>query len=359
MTLTVLPLLFPASPYNTPLTPLARALSLMCFAFLWLILDRTISVWGFLGPSQFFWNVWSSIRGTVKNLASTRKVALEIMSESPSAKMAGHALDFTLQMLDEPWEVEEFLAGLPAFLSSKFVGQHAPDVVLRYFRRNERRLLESGSSAALDTELLPLDHEDPLHYLVHQIRRAVYLDNITCFIRHIWNIASRPSAVPKEHHNRIIETAEMLSVSFRAAYAHERGVLWKDGVDDFVALWAAIRQRRESCSLKKPNEETDNELAARLFEVLWPVAALVLPDVPTLDRALAYPLPKQTLTELIRLNNHDISNKVHNPDGEDERSEAIDTMLVGDVEVVVLPRESGEGLNGRMRHDVGRLDNSS
>ncbi|KAI0314220.1 hypothetical protein OF83DRAFT_1085807 [Amylostereum chailletii] len=459
-----------------------------------------------------FFVAQDSFKRTLRKLGRTRKAALESMSKSPSAEMAEHALRFTLELLDEPWEVEEFLAGLPAFLDSKFVGQNAPDVVLRYTRGDECRLLGNinvllltrygsdyplpstrtirrlqvsmnafqsvldhlmrspeallgledhsenlafdyyvaentreaevlcyhpdpsvavvaastlgrlrnvmmndlmsgvdggwkipfeqsrpisacvrkvveatsydaqrphlptinfddlsfqGSSADSDAKLLPLDQEDPLHSLVHQVRRAAYLDNITCYIRHIWNISS---SVPKEHHNRIVETAEMLSVSFRAAYAHERGVLWKDGVDDFVALWADIR---ESYSLMKPNEDTDNALSARLFEVLWPVAALVLPDVPTLDRALAYPLPKQTLFELIRLNNHDTPNegnpptpskssppvpdlalypelsstpspsglKLRNPDGEDERGEAIDAMLVRDIEVVVLPRE--------------------
>ncbi|KAI0311735.1 hypothetical protein OF83DRAFT_1177275 [Amylostereum chailletii] len=144
MALTVLPLIFTTSPYDTPLTPLARAFSLTCFAILCKILDgvqlvcrsfRTLHV-----VSVFV--AWDSPKRTLRNLGRTRKAALDSMSRSPSAKMAEHALRFILKMLDEPLEVEEFLAGLPAFLRSNFVGKNAPNAVLRCMRGDNCRLLK-------------------------------------------------------------------------------------------------------------------------------------------------------------------------------------------------------------------------
>ncbi|KAI0308475.1 hypothetical protein OF83DRAFT_1194731, partial [Amylostereum chailletii] len=225
----------------------------------------------------------------------------------------------------------------------------------------------SFQAPSADTEIIPLDQEDQLQYRVHQVRRVAYLDNITCFLRFIWRISSRPSSIPKEHHDRIFETAEIISDSFRAAYVCERGVLWKDGVDDFAGLWAEIKRRQESRSLKETNEEADYELPARLFEIIRPIAVLVLPGFSILDRALAYPLPDVTHVEIFFFQMMGDARYIvpfdlaPYPEGYSTHFSSalkVNGETMEHIDVVVLPREIGEGVNGRTRHDVDRLDSA-
>ncbi|KAI0314431.1 hypothetical protein OF83DRAFT_1267553 [Amylostereum chailletii] len=140
--LTILPFFSPSSPYDTPLTHLVRVFIAVFYTVLSVALFTAQHVkaaamrWSsdFAMPqtSPSILAQWAShARQTIPRLYRTRKRVLEDLGRVPSQQSAEYALRITLKALDEEWETEEFLASLPGFFDSAFVGDGvAPDLVV-------------------------------------------------------------------------------------------------------------------------------------------------------------------------------------------------------------------------------------
>ncbi|KAI0309011.1 hypothetical protein OF83DRAFT_124607 [Amylostereum chailletii] len=148
--LTVVPFFFPSSPYDTPLTHLVR-IFIACFSTARCavsVLTQSVERLGASSiaaytssrePSDDFPDHEETVHNPaqlISRLYRTRKHVLEEIAATPSQEYMHHALYNSLKVLDEEWEIEEFLVGLPGFLDSVFVGHHRPDLVFNLIQHH-------------------------------------------------------------------------------------------------------------------------------------------------------------------------------------------------------------------------------
>ncbi|KAI0314829.1 hypothetical protein OF83DRAFT_408890 [Amylostereum chailletii] len=107
-------------------------------------------------PSQFL-KKWTPRAGQLApSLYRSRKRVLKQLGSSPSEEDIFYSLHMTLKVLDEEAEIEEFFAGLPGFLHSRFVEGMAPQTAVYLIRKqNIMKTVEGLMQSCTDRPSFP------------------------------------------------------------------------------------------------------------------------------------------------------------------------------------------------------------
>ncbi|KAI0315777.1 hypothetical protein OF83DRAFT_1173516 [Amylostereum chailletii] len=246
--LTVVPFFFPSSPYDTPLTHLVR-IFIACFSTARCavsVLTQSVERLGASSiaaytssrePSDDFPDHEETVHNPaqlISRLYRTRKHVLEEIAATPSQEYMHHALYNSLKVLDEEWEIEEFLVGLPGFLDSVFVGHHRPDLVFN--------LIQHHALVPCAYELLLTYFPGPGHTLssssipvTKQIRRIqAVLGTLRIILLHVPNMSPARLCTLAATDNDVRTTHTLVEIASIASW-----IVGAPGADPSVAICAA------------------------------------------------------------------------------------------------------------------------
>jgi hypothetical protein len=241
---TVLPLIYPNSPYQTPLTSLlwifqqtTLLISLdLLRRFVKFIYDHTgVVVWKLYGRILFKLDVYS--RRFRQGLSRSR----ETIALRQPTEMDSRALSWTLDVLDEDHELEQFVAAIPGYYRSTTVSP--PREALRHLTHHERldypleaRILDLLSPRGTAPDAPPASNIErkrrmvcleALYCLPETVTRhlrAAVLDDPTLFSSdplfassEAWNVAT---SMAKDIHRDIAFAGHCVAAVLVAAWRH-------------------------------------------------------------------------------------------------------------------------------------------
>ena len=228
MTITVMPIIFHDSPYQSPLSALIwdvpRSAVKTLLSYIVSLLKRTGSI-----RKDNISSLYTRILKWKRRLSVTMAKAAEVTAANQDWSIDARALSWTLDRSDEESELEKFIAGIPRFMRSKAVDD--PLGVLKAAMTGNRLRSDLAHSImnllvnASDRELLSNYKELPEP--LRQWRRTICLEALYSLPHTIEQILRRVSTnLGKEKIKRlsasILESEESLDMALRFSQPRKR-----------------------------------------------------------------------------------------------------------------------------------------